>query len=77
MSALADNAQAVEEAEREDGLADVRRQVRTGDYRVLSAVECEDCGEPIPEERRRAVVGTQFCTECRVRIDKEARTRGR
>ncbi|XAI95632.1 hypothetical protein [Microcystis phage Mae-JY22] len=77
MSDLADNAQAVEEAEREDGLADVRRQLRMGDWRRLSSEECEGCSEPIPEERRRAVVGTHFCTECQVRIEKEARTRGR
>lgn len=33
---------------------------------VASATHCRDphCGEPIPEERRKAWVGVQFCVEC-------------
>ena len=30
----------------------------------LSATECDECGDEIPEARRLVVVGTQHCTEC-------------
>jgi phage/conjugal plasmid C-4 type zinc finger TraR family protein len=29
-----------------------------------SAIVCEDCGEPIPEARRKAVPGCKRCVEC-------------
>lgn len=29
-----------------------------------SAIECEDCGEQIPEARRQAVPGCTRCIEC-------------
>jgi len=29
-----------------------------------SAVECIDCGDPIPAERRRAIRGCQTCFPC-------------
>ncbi|HGE6960769.1 TPA: TraR/DksA C4-type zinc finger protein [Pseudomonas aeruginosa] len=29
-----------------------------------SAVECEGCGDPIPEARRVAVPGCVFCIDC-------------
>ncbi|NDY41256.1 TraR/DksA family transcriptional regulator [Dissulfurirhabdus thermomarina] len=31
---------------------------------AVSALECVDCGRPIPEARRRAVPGCQRCREC-------------
>lgn len=33
-------------------------------YRGESATECEECGEPIPERRRRAVPGVRLCIDC-------------
>ncbi|SNR54114.1 DksA/TraR family C4-type zinc finger protein [Paracoccus sediminis] len=30
----------------------------------VSALECVDCGEPIPEPRRLALPGVQLCVEC-------------
>jgi len=29
-----------------------------------SALECVECGEPIPDERRVAVPGVTLCVEC-------------
>lgn len=29
-----------------------------------SATRCEECGEPIPELRRRAMPGCSMCVEC-------------
>ncbi len=37
-----------------------------------SLEECEDCGEPIPEARRRAVPGVRRCVECQAEADRAA-----
>ena len=29
-----------------------------------SAFQCEDCGSDIPEGRRKAAKGTQYCIDC-------------
>ena len=31
---------------------------------------CEECGEPIPEARRRALPGVRLCVECQEERDK-------
>ncbi|WP_095096631.1 TraR/DksA C4-type zinc finger protein [Pseudomonas sp. Irchel 3A5] len=31
---------------------------------TVSAEDCEDCGEPIPEPRRVAVLGCGTCIDC-------------
>lgn len=33
-----------------------------------SAIDCADCGEPIPPLRRSAVPGCQYCVECQARL---------
>ena len=38
-----------------------------------SATECQDCGEPIPEARRRAVPGCLFCIFCQERRERRNR----
>jgi phage/conjugal plasmid C-4 type zinc finger TraR family protein len=55
-----DRAQALEEAQRDDALAKHRRLMPHGD----SAEVCDDCGEPIPVERRAAVPGVRRCVAC-------------
>ena len=35
-----------------------------------SATECEDCGDEIPEARRKAVPGCTRCRECQDRYDR-------
>lgn len=32
----------------------------------VSAFECEECDKPIPESRRRAVIGCTMCIDCQV-----------
>lgn len=34
-----------------------------------SLSDCEECGEPIPEARRRAVPGVRLCVECQSSVD--------
>ena len=34
---------------------------------------CEDCGEPIPEKRRRAIPGVRRCVACQEEADREDR----
>lgn len=33
-------------------------------YQGVSALECDDCGEAIPEARRQTVPGCRLCVEC-------------
>ena len=35
-----------------------------------SALECDDCGDPIPKRRREAVPGVRTCVVCQSRRDK-------
>jgi phage/conjugal plasmid C-4 type zinc finger TraR family protein len=44
----------------------VRSQIPTGE----AALECQDCGYDIPEERRQAQPGARYCVECQVAHDK-------
>lgn len=44
----------------EDAVRRARRQLEGGPGRT----ECEDCGTPIPEARRRAVPGVRLCISC-------------
>lgn len=41
--------------------------------RGASAMDCVECGEPIPEERRRALPGVTRCVDCE--RDRERRMR--
>ena len=44
-----------------------RSRLGTGPGRV----DCEECGEPIPEARRRGVSGVRFCIACQTARDAE------
>ena len=41
-----------------------------------SAIECEECGDTIPEARRIAVKGVQFCAPCQDALEKANRVYG-
>lgn len=71
MSDEMDRAQAREEEMRQDALAERARNAPplAGD----SATTCAECGEPIPEGRRKAVPGVQFCRECQEDIERTGR----
>lgn len=49
----------------EDAVALARSKLRQGE----SFRECEDCGEAIPEARRRAVPGVRRCVACQAEAD--------
>lgn len=38
---------------------------------------CEECGEPIAEERLRALPATRVCVECMSKMEKELKIKGR
>lgn len=58
MSDLCDDADILIEQRREHALSQIPR------YTGISATECEECGEDIPELRRKAVDGVKLCKLC-------------
>ncbi|MCA8058119.1 TraR/DksA C4-type zinc finger protein [Burkholderia cepacia] len=61
-----DHASEMEEQYRAFAIAAARRPAHQA---AESAAFCQNeaCGEPIPDERRRAVPGCRFCIECQAR----------
>lgn len=62
-----DRAQAREEQLRDDALSVYQRgrpALDPDDWEILSACECDDCGERIPDARRKAVPGVTRCIDC-------------
>lgn len=60
-----DRAAEREQQLRDDALRDQARRAGLAGRTVAdSAVECEDCSEPIPEPRRQAVPGVRLCVAC-------------
>ena len=51
---------------------DAVERARKAMPRGPSLTECEDCGEPIPEARRKAMPGVRRCVACQVEADAEA-----
>lgn len=51
----------------DDAIAKARSQLPSGE----SAEFCEECGEPIPETRRVAVLGVKLCLTCQSALDKK------
>ncbi|MDN8597958.1 DksA/TraR family C4-type zinc finger protein [Citrobacter sp. S2-9] len=49
----------------EDAVARVRGELPQGE----SLHECEECGDPIPEARRKAVPGVRLCLTCQQEKD--------
>lgn len=41
---------------------------------AVSAAECEDCGERIPENRRRMSKGCTRCISCETEFDREGKS---
>lgn len=59
MTDMFDRAQAVEEMQR-----DIALKQRFQAVHQASNVLCEDCDEPIPEQRRKMVHGCTRCVSC-------------
>lgn len=55
----------------QDSIADEVRRARACLPRGESRAFCEECGEPIPEARRRALPGVRLCLECQQEADTE------
>ena len=55
----------------QDSIADEVRRARACLPRGESRAFCEECGEPIPEARRRALPGVRLCLECQQEADME------
>ena len=49
-----------------DAVAAARQRLPAGE----AAEECDDCGEPIPAGRRKAVPGVRTCIKCQAERDK-------
>lgn len=50
-----------------DALGAARARIPSG----VSRLECEECGEPIPEPRRVALPGVRTCITCQSARDKK------
>ena len=51
----------------EDEIQRARSQLAKGE----SAEECDECGAPIPEARRKAIPGVRLCINCQSAHEKE------
>ena len=51
----------------EDEVARARSRIPKGE----SLSECEECGQAIPEARRRALPGVRLCVQCQAGHDKD------
>ena len=49
----------------EDEIKRARSKLKGG----VSLPYCEECGEPIPEARRKAVPGVRLCVDCQAEQD--------
>jgi phage/conjugal plasmid C-4 type zinc finger TraR family protein len=52
-----------------DGVSRIKSRLPQGP----SAVDCDECGETIPEARRAAIAGVRLCIACQDKADKEIR----
>ena len=60
-----DRAQGINEQIQSDALDAHRRRRSVGG----GLEECEDCGEQIPERRRKAVPGCTRCVDCQQKLE--------
>jgi len=67
MSDAADLANEIIELRLQESLHKVRQVIG------VSALECQECGAPIPEARRTALPGVQTCVHCQSIIEQSAR----
>ncbi|MDO4658338.1 TraR/DksA C4-type zinc finger protein [Kingella sp. (in: b-proteobacteria)] len=68
MSRQIDQACELEELYRQ---AAITHQAKQNYPQRPSARHCQECGDIIPEARRRAAVGCQYCIDCQERIEHE------
>lgn len=73
MSRQIDQAADIEALHREAALS--RQAEAARPQADVSAYECEECGEPIPEARRQAILGCRCCIDCQTEIEQYGKTR--
>ncbi|MCK7548210.1 DksA/TraR family C4-type zinc finger protein [Marinobacter koreensis] len=56
----------------EDEIQRARSQLTEGE----SATECDECGAPIPEARRKAIPGVRLCIACQSALEKQEKGSG-
>jgi phage/conjugal plasmid C-4 type zinc finger TraR family protein len=56
----------------DEAVARARSQLPKGE----SLAHCEQCDQPIPEARRRALPGVRLCVACQSELDQDARAAG-
>lgn len=59
------------EAQIQDSICDEIARVRSRLTSGESLEFCEECGEPIPLQRRKAIPGVRLCLECQQEADKD------
>ena len=47
-------------------------ETRKAIYQGESATECEECGEPIPEARRKAIA-CKYCLPCQTKLEQSGK----
>lgn len=75
MTDIFDRAAEIEEQFRNDAINEQQR--RAAKHRApVSATHCQEdnCGVPIPEARRTALPGVQFCVDCQQLRERQNRT---
>lgn len=60
-----------EQKQMESTLEDAVQRARSQLPRGESLATCEECGEPIPEPRRKAIPGVRLCVDCQTVVDKK------
>lgn len=60
-----------EQEQMESTLEDAVQRARSQLPRGESLEFCEECGDPIPEARRKAIPGIRLCVICQGELDKK------
>lgn len=55
------------EASIDDAVQRARSQLTNGD----SAVNCDECDQVIPQQRRKAIAGVRLCVACQSAVEKQ------
>ena len=70
-SEIIDQASALEEMMRENAI-----QAHRLDHSAVSATHCEECDEPLSDERRKAYPGCTMCVACLQIVELRNKHRG-
>ena len=71
MADIIDNASTLEDLQRDAALSMHRLN-----HSAVSATHCEECGENLPEARRKAYPGCMMCVECLAVLELRNKQRG-